>query len=225
MNAAAPRLPDPVAPWRAVLLAVAYVVGFALIDWLTYIRPFHALNVTPWNPQTALAIAVLLWNRRWFWLVWLSLVAAEVVVRGTPGSWPLLLSATAALALAYAAIAGAVARRLSRPPVLATRADVAWLATLCVGGSLLTSVIYVTTFALVQLGAGPPLLEALVRYWIGDAVGLVVLLPVVLMLMDGEEASVKEVAEATGWSESNVKVKAMRARRRMREAVEKLLGM
>jgi RNA polymerase sigma-70 factor (ECF subfamily) len=47
---------------------------------------------------------------------------------------------------------------------------------------------------------------------------------VVLMLMDGEEASVKEVAEATGWSESNVKVKAMRARRRMREAVEKLLA-
>ncbi len=46
----------------------------------------------------------------------------------------------------------------------------------------------------------------------------------VLMLMDGEEASVKEVAEATGWSESNVKVKAMRARRRMREAVEKLLS-
>jgi RNA polymerase sigma-70 factor (ECF subfamily) len=46
----------------------------------------------------------------------------------------------------------------------------------------------------------------------------------VLMMMDGEEASVKEVAEATGWSESNVKVKAMRARRRMREAVDKLLS-
>ena len=47
---------------------------------------------------------------------------------------------------------------------------------------------------------------------------------VVLMMMDGEEASVKEVSEATGWTESNVKVKAMRARRRMREAVERLLG-
>lgn len=46
----------------------------------------------------------------------------------------------------------------------------------------------------------------------------------VLMMMDGEDASVKEVAEATGWSESNVKVKAFRARRRMREAVEKLLS-
>jgi RNA polymerase sigma-70 factor (ECF subfamily) len=46
----------------------------------------------------------------------------------------------------------------------------------------------------------------------------------VLTMIDGEDAPVKEVAEATGWTESNVKVKAFRARRRMREALEKLLG-
>ena len=46
----------------------------------------------------------------------------------------------------------------------------------------------------------------------------------VLMLIDGEDASVKDVAELTGWSESNVKVRAFRARRRMREAVERLLA-
>jgi len=46
----------------------------------------------------------------------------------------------------------------------------------------------------------------------------------VLMSVDGEEMSIKEVAEMTGWSESKVKVQAFRARRRMREAVEKLLG-
>lgn len=44
----------------------------------------------------------------------------------------------------------------------------------------------------------------------------------VLTMIDGEDASVKEVAEITGWSESKVKVQAFRARRRMREAVEKL---
>jgi RNA polymerase sigma-70 factor (ECF subfamily) len=43
-------------------------------------------------------------------------------------------------------------------------------------------------------------------------------------MIDGEEASVKEVAEATGWSESKVKVRAFRARKRVREAMEKLLG-
>lgn len=46
----------------------------------------------------------------------------------------------------------------------------------------------------------------------------------VLTLIDGEDASVKEVVEMTGWSASKVKVKAFRARRRMREAVEKLLA-
>lgn len=45
----------------------------------------------------------------------------------------------------------------------------------------------------------------------------------ILTMIDGEDASVKDVAQTTGWSESKVKVQAFRARRRMREAVEKLL--
>jgi RNA polymerase sigma-70 factor (ECF subfamily) len=47
---------------------------------------------------------------------------------------------------------------------------------------------------------------------------------VALLMIDGENASVKEVAEATGWSESKVKVRAFRARRKLRETMEKLLG-
>jgi RNA polymerase sigma factor, sigma-70 family len=46
----------------------------------------------------------------------------------------------------------------------------------------------------------------------------------VLLSIDGEHLPVKDVAEMTGWSESKVKVRAFRARRRMRQAVEKLLG-
>jgi RNA polymerase sigma-70 factor (ECF subfamily) len=46
----------------------------------------------------------------------------------------------------------------------------------------------------------------------------------VLTMIDGEDASVKDVVEMTGWSESKVKVLAFRARRRMREAVQKLLS-
>ena len=44
-----------------------------------------------------------------------------------------------------------------------------------------------------------------------------------LLMIDGENASIKEVAEATGWSESKVKVRAFRARKKLREAMEKLL--
>jgi RNA polymerase sigma-70 factor (ECF subfamily) len=45
-----------------------------------------------------------------------------------------------------------------------------------------------------------------------------------LVLLDGAGTSIKQIAEMTGWSESNVKTRASRARRRMREAVEKLLA-
>lgn len=46
----------------------------------------------------------------------------------------------------------------------------------------------------------------------------------VLTLVDGEGHSMREISEMTGWTESKVKVQAFRARRRMREAMEKLLG-
>jgi RNA polymerase sigma-70 factor (ECF subfamily) len=45
-----------------------------------------------------------------------------------------------------------------------------------------------------------------------------------LLMIDGEQASIKEVAAATGWSESKVKVRAFRARKKVREAMERLLG-
>ncbi|HKP13117.1 MAG TPA: sigma-70 family RNA polymerase sigma factor [Blastocatellia bacterium] len=46
----------------------------------------------------------------------------------------------------------------------------------------------------------------------------------VLMSLDGDDLSVKEVAEMTGWTAAKVKTQAFRARRRMREAVEALLN-
>ena len=45
-----------------------------------------------------------------------------------------------------------------------------------------------------------------------------------LMMIDGENASIKEVAETTGWSESKVKVRAFRARQKLRATMAKLLG-
>lgn len=45
-----------------------------------------------------------------------------------------------------------------------------------------------------------------------------------LTLIDGEDASISEVAEMTGWSQSKVKVRAFRARKKAREAMAKLLG-
>jgi signal transduction histidine kinase len=168
-------------PWA---VALAYLCMFALLDWVSYIRPLQGLNVTPWNPQPALAIALLLWNRRWLPLVWLSLVAAELVVRGWPTNVFVMLFAVAALALTYAAMARALLHKLTPAPALRSLAELGWFTAIVVVGSLACGLVYVGTF--VAGGSGPPAppLEAVARYWVGEAVGLLVLLPLLLALRD-----------------------------------------
>lgn len=46
----------------------------------------------------------------------------------------------------------------------------------------------------------------------------------VLLMMEGEGASIRDAAAATGWTESKVKVRAFRARKKLRESIERLLS-
>ena len=164
--------------------ALGYVLVFLLLDWVCYIRPFQGLNITPWNPQPALAIALLLWRPRWLWLVWISLLTAELVVRGTPVDWLVTLTATAALTLSFAAISRAIELGMDRSLVLSTQRDLLRFAGITVGGALLSAAVYVSTLSVAGLGPTGPVLPAIARYWIGDAVGLTVMLPMLLMLTD-----------------------------------------
>lgn len=181
--------PDPIQPSRIShgihwLFGLGYVLVFLLLDWASYIRPLQGLNITPWNPQPALAIAILLWNRRWLWLVWVSLMTAELIVRGAPADWFGVLMSTAALSLVYGAIAGVLTSRLDSSPTLATQGELLWLTVALVAGALLSGVVYVTAISVAGSGPSGSILTAVARYWIGDAVGLLVLLPMLLLVMD-----------------------------------------
>jgi len=182
------------------VLCAAYVAAFLLLDWVSYIRPLQGLNITPWNPQPALAIALLLWDRRLLAVVWLGLVAAELAVRGVPPDWFAMLAATAALSLSFAAIARAIVLRLDRALTLSTRRDLLWLTGIVVAGSLFSGTVYVLTYALAGAGPSGPLDEAISRYWIGDAVGIVVTLPMLLVLMNpGRRAALLGVLRSPQW--------------------------
>jgi RNA polymerase sigma-70 factor (ECF subfamily) len=46
----------------------------------------------------------------------------------------------------------------------------------------------------------------------------------ILLMLDGEDLPVKEICEITGWSQSKVKIRAMRARRKVRKSVERMIN-
>jgi signal transduction histidine kinase len=170
-----------------------------VLDWASYIRPLQGLNITPWNPQPALAIALLIWSRRWLWLVWAALVAAELVVRGVPANWVSALTATVALSLIYAAVAQALAQRTDLAHPFATLKDLTWFAAIAISGSLVSAVLYVLAFS--ATGFGPDgSVGAVARYWVGDAVGLLVTLPLLLIAMDrASRAGLVSTLKSAGW--------------------------
>jgi two-component system, LuxR family, sensor kinase FixL len=166
------------------LFALCYVAAYLALDWASYIRPLQGLNITPWNPQPALAIAVLIWSRRWIWLVWTALFAAELLVRGVPTNWLAALTATVSLSLIYTAVARALAQRTDLSHPFASRKDLAWFAAIVTMGALASACLYVLAFSAGSFGTESSSYGAIVRYWIGDAVGVIVTLPILLMLMD-----------------------------------------
>lgn len=177
--------PSPPSPSRfAWLVGLVYLLAFVLLDWASFIRPLQGLNITPWNPQPALAIALLYWNRRWLWMVWASLLLAELLVRGVPASWPAALTSTTALSLIYAGIAHALSLRMDRALTLGTRADLIWFTGVAVGGALVGGAVYIAALSLAGMGPSGPILEAITRYWIGNSVGLLVTLPILFVVID-----------------------------------------
>lgn len=169
------RLPVP--------LVASYLAAYLLLDWASYIHPLGGLNITPWNPQPALAVALLWWNRRAWWLAWLGLALAELAVRGWPQDPLAMLASTAAMALVYAAIARVLAMRLDAALVLGRMPELLWFLGIVVGGALLAGTVFVVAHVAGGQAPGLSVAEAIVRYWIGDAVGLIVTLPLLLVVL------------------------------------------
>ena len=83
------------------LVGSVYVISHLLFDALSYVHPFGAFGITPWNPSTGLGFLFVLlygWRALPFYLA--ALLLANIVVRGLPV--PL------GIALAEAAIRGGV---------------------------------------------------------------------------------------------------------------------
>ncbi|GAB3645255.1 sensor histidine kinase [Ramlibacter alkalitolerans] len=162
--------------------ALGYLAAYVLLDWASYFRPVPGFNITPWNPQQAVAIALLIRAPRKAWLVFAGLLLAELVVRGLPAESLTMLAAAAALTLTFSAIAQALRRTLDLDFPLARHRELLWLAVSVTAGSLASAVLYVLIHS-GSLSAAALARDAVIRYWVGDAAAVLVLLPVLLLTL------------------------------------------
>lgn len=167
---------------RTLATVVAYVAAYVALDEISYLFPVEPFAITPWNPPAGLSVAfLLLRGARFAPALFGAALLADLLVRG--GAVHVGLSAVASLpiALGYAGLA-AVLRRVARiDPELRRLRDVAWLVAGAIPASLLVAAAYVGVYLagglLPRDGAGASVL----RFWIGDVIGIIVTTPVLLL--------------------------------------------
>jgi two-component system sensor kinase FixL len=169
------------------IAALAAALAYIAMDAVSYIHPTEHYAITPWNPQPTFAIALLMFaGQRWLPVVFAAVLGAEVIVRGAPAPWPATLLMAAVLSLGYAAMAAALVGPLAISRRLDARRDVVRLVLVVLLGSLLTGLLYVAAIHASGLGKAGAFVDAWTRFWIGDAVGVLVTLPALLMALSPE---------------------------------------
>jgi len=180
-------------------IVAGYLAAYALLAWASYIRPLPGFNITPWNPQQALAVALLIAYPRGAWLVWCSLFGGELALRGLGTGWIQGVFATVALTLSTYLVARLLSRA-SAAEAFDTRNGLMRFFAIVLAGSLVDALCYVGlhSASLYKLEGGVS--GAILRYWVGDAVGLVVTLPPLLLAFERERREqLLQLLRLPGW--------------------------
>ena len=166
------------------LIGAGYLALYLLLFWASYFEPLEHTDLTPWNPNTGLAVALLLiGGPRWAPLVALGIFAGESVVDVTPPPWWLLALTSTYLAAVYAGAAWLLRRKgLDRPIV--TAASAAWFACVIAIASGIAGAGYVGTLVSAAHVSAKETIAGIGYYWIGDFSGIIALTPILLSRVD-----------------------------------------
>lgn len=163
----------------------AFATCYILLDWASFIEPIGQFNITPWNPQPALAIVWMTLTGVFQWpVVFITLVLADVLVRGAPAGYAVSAGSAFTLAAGYATMALILNRGLRSPGLHSTRDFAFFTATIIVGAGIVGGA-YVNVLAVAYLlPQNVSITAAWVRFWVGDAVGILVTGPLLFAIAD-----------------------------------------
>jgi signal transduction histidine kinase len=179
-------MPSKLIPTRPadVLFGPLFVVVYVVLDWASFMDPLFALNITPWNPDPAVGLALWLRFGRRMALPWfIALVVSEIVVRHMPAGLVLTVLLAAQLTVGYGLTGEVLHRVFSKATLVNSRERLFnWLSIVFVGLGL-NGLAYVSLLWLADLVPPGAFMTASVRYVIGDIVGVVMSMPLVWLLV------------------------------------------
>ena len=170
---------------RHIEIALAYLLGYVLLDWLSYVHPFAGFGITPWNPPTGLSFAlILLFGREFLPWLFVAPVVADALVRGLPLPLGAQIAAALIIGGGYAvATVLLLSPRLRFDPTLGSRRSLALLMAVAVASTAVVAASYVAMLVAFGILSAADFGRAALRFWVGDVIGITVLTPFLLVLM------------------------------------------
>ena len=102
--------------------AAVFAPCYIAFDWASYIDPLGPFNITPWNPQAALAIVwMMLGGLAHIPSVLATILLADVIVRHMPGGYAIVVATSLVLTAGYAAVAWTLKSLLKDTGLRSTR--------------------------------------------------------------------------------------------------------
>lgn len=171
---------------RLFLLGAAFVALYVAVDAVTYVFPSEPFAATPWNPQPALALALIVLGGAAFApAVLAAAVLAETFVREAPGGGFGFIVASGGMGLAYVFTGLAVRAKTRIVAGELTLRDLTWFVAFVALGALLSSVVYVGAYLLDGTLPQERATRVFLRLAVGDVLGLVGVTPLLVYLTRG----------------------------------------
>jgi signal transduction histidine kinase len=168
-----------------VVIGAAYLLAFALLDWISFIEPYAHLGITPWNPGIGLSfVLLLLFGRRMFPFLLVSPLLADLLHQQFAMPWPLEILSSALIGGGYSiALLFLMRPKLGFDPALSSMRDLVLLMLVAVISAAAVACAYVGLTVAAGLLPMSEFGPAALRYWVGDVIGVMVVAPFALFAL------------------------------------------
>lgn len=163
-------------------LFAGYLILYVFMDWVSYIHPLLPLAITPWNPPPGLSLAFLLLHGLGKWpALFFAALLAEIFVREIPAPFAYLAASSLALTACYSGAAALLLGPLRFDTRFRSLRDLSWFLAVVLAGTLLAALAYVAIYTFAGLVPPDKLLPSILRFWVGDMIGIMVVVPLLLV--------------------------------------------
>jgi signal transduction histidine kinase len=167
----------------AFVAGLSFLVCYSLLDGASLVFPYAHVGITPWNPSMGLAWAfILLFGPRLLPLLFVAPLLADLLVFGLALPWWVKIFSAAISAGGYAVALSVLLHPKTRfHASLGTVRDMVLLMGAAIAATGAVALAHVTLLVASGNLLAADYQWALLRYWIGDLIGIAVVTPFLLI--------------------------------------------